>query len=336
MTDLYSIESSRISYTKILEDAKFDEEDIELVMGRFDFASYAKSKIDTTISEGSDFVDKKSVKESLEKEGYTEEEIEKALKETDWNTAAVDSLKSLDNRKLSKKEMIQKLTDAGYSDDEIAYVNKNYDWKDQGNKYIEFLNSENKNGNEEHLRSILTENGYTADEVDKLIFSLSLDYFTNAAKEDIKEISSDTDFSRKKVKNYLSDLNYGSTEINAVINSLRDDWDVAASKYLKSLNINSKAEGRKALQDVEFTSSEIDYALSTISASNWTLMCIDYAKAIYNANDANTKCLDFNKYKKREETSIAQTLKTAEYSNDDIETALANIFSREPAGCIVD
>lgn len=331
-----AIESSRITYTKILEDAKFDEEDIELVMGRFDFASYAKSKTDTIINEGSDFVDKKKVQESLEKEGYTKEEIESALKETDWNATAIASLKSLDNRKLSKKEMIQKLTDAGYSENEIAYVNKNYDWRDQGSKYIEFLNSENKNGNEEHLRSILTESGYSSDEVDKLIFSLSLDYFTNAAKEDIKEISADTDFSRKKAKKFLSELNYGDTEINAVLNYLRDDWNSAASRYIKGLNVNSKAEARKALQNADFTSTEIEYALTTISSSNWTLMCIDYAKAIYNENDADTRCLDFNKYKKHEETSIAQTLKNGEYSNDDIETALSTIFAKTPEGCIVE
>lgn len=329
-----TIESSRITYTQILKDAKFDEEEIELVMGRFDFASYAKSKIDTTISEGSNFVDKNKVKESLEKEGYTKEEIESALKETDWKTTAIDSLKSLDNRKLSKKEMIQKLTDAGYSDEEIEYVNKNYGWTEQAENYLAFIRLEKKNGNEEHLRSLLTDSGYTTEEINKLIEKVdkNLDYFKNAAKEDIEDISSDTGFSRKKVRKYLSELNYGSDEIDAVIKSYAKSWKSIAESFIKSLNINSRSEARKALQNDEFTSEEIESAISSINASSWSQICVDYAKSIYDQEGDDDKCEDYKLYKNnnKNETSIAKALKAVEYSDEEISSALNKVFTIAP------
>lgn len=326
-----TIESSRNSYVKILEDAKFDQEDIELVIGRFDFASYATSKIDT-IAENGKFIDKNEVKKSLEADGYTEEEIETALKATDWNATAITSLDSLKDKTLSKADMLKKLTDAGYSESEIEYAKKKYVWADQLKKYVfDYLEPENKTGSEEHLRELLKDSGYTEDEIiDFFYHSISSDYFKNNAKEAVKDISSSTTYSRNAARNFLKNLNYSNTEINAVINST--DWEEVAKKYIKGIDVNSKAEARTALQKEDFSSAEIEEALSSIN--DWKSRCLTWAKSIYAQNSDDTKCQDYKKYKRNEETSIEQTLRNGDYSSDEIKYVMENLFV--PAPCNIN
>lgn len=324
-----AIDSSRITYTKILEDAEFDETEIELVIGRFDFASYAKSKIDTTISEGSDFVDKNKVKEALEKEGYTEEEIASALKETDWNAAAISSLKALDNRKLSKKDMIQKLIDAGYSDAEIAHVNKNYDWANQAKSYLSLLRSQKQTGSEDYLKGILKEQSYSDDEINALLGSVDQlnNYFTNAIKEDLNDIMDSSKISRAKATKELSDLHYNSVDIKSALNTIKEsEWKEKASEYIASININSRAEARKTLKNEDFTVDEINYAINN-SGINWSTVCIDYAKTIFNQNDNATKKHDCELHTNDEKTSIERTLEDAEFTSDEINKAIASVFT---------
>ena len=340
-----SIESSRINYAKILEDAKFDEEEIELVMGRFDFASYATSKIDTLINDGGTFIDKSKVKESLEKEGYTEEEIEAALKDTDWNATAITSLKSLDNAKLSKKEMLQKLTDAKYDEKEIEYATKNYNWDEQSTKYLGYLRSQKLNGNEEHLRNVLENGGYTTEEINKLITSLNfeknVDWFEEAAKEDLKSISNSDNFTKKKAEDYLTSLNYGKNEISVAIKSY-NDWKTCARNYLNTIEINSRVEARENLKSEGFEntseSKEIDYAINEYS---WGNKCISYATSLYEQLSDCEKYKEYMiYYNNKSKSTIYSALSKGEYTDNEIANALDHyVFSSTPAqpdGCTIN
>lgn len=330
------IELSRPLYTEILTEAGFSSEEVSNVMARYDFAAHASSKVDSLITTGKDFINKSELKKSLANEGYTAEEIEQALAETNWNEAAITSLKSLDNTKLSKNEMLKTLKDAEYSDKELEYATTKYEWDTQGLKYIEYLKNQKKNGNEAYLRTTLKEAGYTSDEIDKMIISLnfeqSVDWFEEAAKNDILTIKDSDNFSRSKAKKYLAELHYGDKEINAALATISyADWKRYASSFLSSTDFDSRVEARQKLQNEGFANSsenkEIDYAIQSV---NWSNKCKEYTKKLYNQSD---KCKEYNKFISNSETSIEQSLKLAEYTSDEIRTALIEIFATAPSGC---
>ena len=333
-----TIELSRPIYTDILTKAGFSAEEIANVMARYDFAGQATSKVDALITTGKDFVNKSELKKALAKEGYTTEEIEKALAETDWNEAAISSLKSLDNAKFSKNEMLKTLKDAEYSEKELEYATTKYEWTVQGLKYIDYLKSQKKNGNETYLRTSLKEAGYTSDEIDKMIKSLnfekSVDWFEEAAKNDLNSIKDNDNFTRNKAKQYLTELHYGDKEINSALASISySDWKRLASNYLSSADFKTRIEAREKLQNEGFINSnenkEIDYALQSV---NWTNKCKECARSLYDQNDSDTKCLDYKKYKKQEDgtASIEQSLQLAEFTSDEIRSALNEIFASSP------
>lgn len=339
-----SVELTRNTYTEILTKAGFAEEEIASVLSRFDFASIAGERVDSFIAEGKDFINKLSIKDTLSKDGYTQSEIEKVLAETNWNEAAMTSLKSLDNAKLSKKEMITKLTDSGYEEKEIEYVEKNYDWSVQGIKYIENLKSQQKNGNEEYLRALLKENGYTTEEINKLIVSLNFekttDWFEDTAKVALSSITNSDNFTRKKAKDYLTSLHYGEKEINAALNSISlSDWKNYAIKYLDEADFNTRIDARSLLQNAGFLNTsenkEIDYA---IKEYNWTNKCVTYARSLYNQMDACTKYKSYNYYyhnigdKTKNDSALYSALLQGEYTENEIANALDNyIFTKEPS-----
>ena len=306
---------SRAYISRELSDKGFNDIEIDRAIKRnkVNFDVNVNKSLYKLIATPTKFLSKDSLIKELQKQEYTDEEIDRLFLTINWEDFLDTYLSNYMNNtteEINKRNVIEELRTAGFNQTDINIISSSFRWDDLGKAYVKKYFEENTYAGKNDVKTYLEGKGFSTNEVESIFLMTDwnkqalacINNYINNPKDETGSGLPQTEvqITKELFENVLGKMGFTESEITYAITNF--DFSTAIDGIIKNLiqqdnKIIKKNSIKEELKKKQFSDEEIESAFATMKWSEYALStCTQYlATNKANKNDA-LKFLSDNGY----------------------------------------